>query len=784
MALSKPSNRYSSLISWPVWPDITPTQIGEMAADARADHSTAASGARSARRAYMEVVAAEKGTFAEASSRAYTAHESQWRDLADGCQQEAADMTALGVMQEKLMNTVIGIDEEAHTALKAIEPKRTTDPAWYGAQQVMIVTKAAAEAQAAATAAAAEMMTFAAKAPVWGQPGGTQAGGSDHGRVKATPVDSTTQKGGGPGSSDHNSMAPADKNAEKARELSSDEKKTDHAATQGNEKTEEGHGTKPQSADHAALEGQADKLTDTGSGTQPGVGSAAGQGLGQAASPLGAAGGGSQAGSGSGSGSGASGLGGMVRHGGASGLGNVGSAPKAPAGAASAPAGGGPVSDFAKGFTSGASAAGAPPAAPARPLLPAEGARPPMTSQMGAFSSTPQNAAVQGTVSSAANAGAGQGVQPVAPVGAVGGAPAGGSGGSGPLPPFGSDLKGAGGAAAPAPPGSTSSGAATTPAGGTGSQQGGTGAPAAMLSGATAAGAGGTRMAEKYATVDLTPAQRLVWEFLHSCGNDAWLTDWAVGVFEEHGGGTQLLFVTNEGQGFVPSTVVLPNSVLPAMTDPVLPTDFLRRWFGWQDVTRLMLEYAEARVAGGKGALLGLATSGSTSAAERVDVPVLFADIDANPIPRNASVPELSNGRYHRLSSLDHEFYKELKDLKDPRRATTQLTDRCRRLVTDEMYLPTCGHDAIGKLGMGQELSDRLISEVHQAHHDQVLLASTQRPGKGDYGPPGPHVATQSMYRGSWIAAQILEALVHMTEPVPDLPDAAYAVVAAERGAR
>lgn len=781
MALSKPSNQYSSLISWPVWPDITPTQIGEMAADARADHSTATSGASSARRAYMEVVAAEKGTFAEASSRAYTAHEAQWRDLAEGCQQEAADMTALGVMQEKLMNTVIGIDEDAHAALKAIEPKRTTDPAWYGAEQVMIVTKAAAEAQAAATAAAAAMMTFAAKAPLWGQSGGTQAGGTDHGRVKATPVDSTTHKGGDSGSSDHNSMAPADKNAEKAKELSSDGKKTDHAATQGSEKTEEGRGTKPQGADHAALEGQADKLTDAGSGTQPGVGSAAGQGLGQAASPLGAAGGGSQAGSGSGSGSGASGLSGLGRHGGgASGLGNVGSAPKAP-GAVPAPGSGGPVSDFAKGFTSGASGAGAP-VAPAKPLLPAEGARPPMTSQMGAVSSAPQNLAAQGTVSSAANTGgSGSAVQPV---GAMGGGAAPGGGGSGPLPPFGSDLKGAGGPAQTSTPGTTGSGAGTTPAGGTGSQGGGTGAPAAVLSGATAAGAAGTRLAEKYGRVDLTPAQRLVWELQHACRTGAWHIEWAVGLFESNVGGVELLFVSNEALGFVPSTVVLPNSVLPAMTDPVLSADFLQRWFGWGDVTRLMLEYGKARVAGGKGALLGLATGGSSTAAERVDVPVLSADIGANPIPNNEPVPGMANGRYHRLSSLDHELHKELTDVQDPRRAITELTDRCRRLVTDVMYLPTCGHDAIGKLGMGQELSDRLIGEVQQAHHDQVLLASTQRPGSGEYGPPEPHVAMQSMYRASWIAAQILEALVHMSNPVPDLSDAAYAVLAAERGAR
>ncbi len=287
-------------------------------------------------------------------------------------------------------------------------------------------------------------------------------------------------------------------------------------------------------------------------------------------------------------------------------------------------------------------------------------------------------------------------------------------------------------------------------------------------------------MAEKWASVDLTPAQRRVWELQHACRREAWHIDWAVGLFEAHGG-IETLFVSDEGQGFVPSTVVLPNSMLPAMTDPVLPADFLRRWFGWGDVTRLMLEYANARVAGGKGGLLGLATGGSTTAAERVNVPVLSADIGANPIPETDPVPGLENGRYHRLSSLDHELYKELRDVSDPRRAIVQLTDRCRRLLTDEMHLPTCGHDAIGKLGMGQQLSDHLIEELRTASRHQLQLASTQRPGKGDYGPPESHAAMQNLYRGSWIAAQIVEALVRMSDSAPNLADAAYAVVAAER---
>ncbi|CAA0126539.1 Uncharacterised protein [Mycolicibacterium vanbaalenii] len=781
MALSKPNNQHSRLISWPLWPDIRPSTLGDLAADHRADQQTALDTARGLRRAYIEVMAEEKGFFADASVRAYTQEESGWRDLAAFRGQKAANVEAWARIGETLMLTLMGIDDDAHAELKAQEALRTTLPAAYGMLEVTVVTRAIAAAEAASAKAVAEVEAINATIPKtiftqFSPPNG-------QGATKVTPVDSTTNKDGGTAGSDHNSMAPADKDSEKAKELSSGKELGDHAATDNRDKPTEGNDTKPQNADHAALEGKADKLTDAGAGTQAGVGPAAGQGLGQTASPLAAAGGGSQAGSGSGSGSGASGLSGLGRQGGgASGLGNVGSAPKAPA-AGALPPSGGPVSDFAKGFTSGASAGGAPPAAAARPLLPAEGARAPMTSQMGAVS-TPQAPGVQGTGLSGGSSGVSSGMPPVAPVGAMGGHAPGGVGGSGPLPPFGSDLKGGGGPSQTAAgPAGAGSGAATTPAGGSGSgsqQGGGTGAPAAMLSGATAAGAGGAGLAEKYASVDLAPAQRRVWELQHACRREGWHIDWAVGLFEDYGG-IQMLFVSDEGQGFVPSTVVLPNSMLPAMTDPVLPTDFLRRWFGWGDVTRLMLEYANARVAGGKGGLLGLATGGSTTAAERVNVPVLSADIGTNPIPTTDEVPGLGNGRYHRLSSLDHELYKELRDVSDPRRAIAQLTDRCRRLVSEDMHLPTCGHDAIGKLGMGQELSDPLLEELRTAGRNQLQLASTQRPGKGDYGPPESHAAMQNLYRASWIASQILEALVRMSDSVPDLPDAAYAVVAAER---
>lgn len=782
MALSKPNNQHSRLISWPLWPDIRPSTLGDLAADHRADQQTALDTARGLRRAYIEVMAEEKGFFADASVRAYTQEESGWRDLAAFRGQKATNAEAWARIGETLMLTLMGIDDDAHAELKAQEALRTTLPAAYGMLEVTVVTNAIAAAEAASAKAVAEVEAINATIPktIFTQFSPPNGQGTQHKPGQVTPVKNKIQPPADR-SENRDFANPAEDKQDRNKALG-DNKESENRDMAGEEKNRAGGQASEKTGDARAMTDQPSKAGDTS--TQPAIGPAAGQGLGQTASPLAAAGGGSQAGSGSGSGSGASGLSGLGRHGGASGLGNVGAAPKAPA-AGALPPSGGPVSDFAKGFTSGASAGGAPPAAAVKPLLPAEGARAPMTSQMGAVSS-PQAPGVQGTGLSAGSTSVSPGAQPVAPVGAMGGPVPGGAGGSGPLPPFGSDLKG-GGPSATAAPAGAGSGAATTPAGasgagsGSGSQQGGgTGAPAAMLSGATAAGAGGARLAEKYASVDLAPAQRRVWELQHACRRDAWHIDWAVGLFEDYGG-IQTIFVSDEGQGFVPSTVVLPNSMLPAMTDPVLPADFLRRWFGWGDVTRLMVEYANARVAGGKGGLLGLATGGSTTAAERVNVPVLSADIGANPISESDPVPELGNGRYHRLSSLDHELYKELRDVSDPHRAIAQLTDRCRRLVTDEMHLPTCGHDAIGKLGMGQQLSDHLIEELRKAGRNQLQLASTQRPGKGDYGPPESHAAMQNLYRGSWIAAQILEALVRMSDSVPNLPDAAYAVVAAER---
>lgn len=314
---------------------------------------------------------------------------------------------------------------------------------------------------------------------------------------------------------------------------------------------------------------------------------------------------------------------------------------------------------------------------------------------------------------------------------------------------------------------------------------GGTGAPGALLSGAGASGATIERAVEQYGLPDLGPAQQLVWELLHACRKDWWHVEWAVGLFEMPYGGVGMLMVSNYGWGCIPQPVIPVRSLVPALTDPALPLDFLSRWFGWIDVTRVMIEYGDARVAAGKSPLLGVATSGSTTAAERREIPVRWVDRDASPLAWNAEDPALTFDRYHRVNSLEPGAYERLSEAKDhPQAVIDDLVLRARRLLplTEGSELPTCGHDVLANLSARQKVSENLADEVRREHRQRQQLASTNRTGAGEYGPPGDvEMMMQEMYRPMWVSAQILEAASYLSGGEPNLPDATYAVAAAER---
>ncbi|MDO3014869.1 hypothetical protein P5V96_26480 [Mycobacteroides abscessus subsp. abscessus] len=305
------------------------------------------------------------------------------------------------------------------------------------------------------------------------------------------------------------------------------------------------------------------------------------------------------------------------------------------------------------------------------------------------------------------------------------------------------------------------------------------------MSGSGAAGTAVERAAEQAGWPDFSAARMLVWELLHACRQEWWHVDFAVGLFEMPYGGVGTLVVSNEGWGCLPPPVVPPRPLVPALTDPALPPDFLSRWFGWIDVTRVMIEYSDARVAAGKSALLGVATSGSTTAAERREIPVCWVDRDASPFAWNADDPGLTFDRYHRVNSLEPGAYERLSAAKDrPQAVIDDLVCRARRLLplTEGSELPTCGHDVLANVASRQRVSETLADEVRREHRRRQQLASTNRTGAGEYGPPGEvEVMMQEMYRPIWISAQILEVAAHLSGQEPNLPDATYAVAAAER---
>lgn len=770
MALSMPNRRYSKVIIRNGWPECPPSLIGDLAAAGRADHENARAAAGSVRRAIAEVESEEKGVFATASVHAYNLELALWNELAEGCAKESPALFEAGAIQQTLRLEIMRIDEEAHEAIRTQEETLAGVPLAMGAAIATIITKAGLEVDVAVAKATAGIEALVAAAPVWADLAGdggssTPARHEEDGTVRL--VDFVPETGGG--RRDHRPMSPPSK-GDSGREPASesDSAKNGHRSTsQGDSSGRIDQGgtddSTPESlAAHRATSG-------TPGVPDPGIGPAAGEGV--SASPLT----GGMTPSAGRSGSGSSMLGGLssgVKP--SNSLGGVGSGSSVPrVGAVPSAAPSGPVQDFAKGFTSAASAP-APAPAVVPPLAPAEGVRPPSPMPLGAVPAGP----------SAAVAPSSAGAQP-APVGPVGAGPsvvppAGG----GPLPPFGSDIRASGSgnatAAAPSPGVPSAPAASTNP-----TNQVGTGAPGALLSGSGAAGAAAERAAEQYGWPDLSPARLLVWELLHACRQEWWHVDFAVGLFEMPYGGVKTLVVSNEGWGCLPLPVVPVRSLVPALTDPALPPNFLARWFGWIDVTRLMIEYGDARVSSGNSPLLGLATSGSTTAAERREIPVCWVDRDASPFAWNTENPTLTFDRYHRVNSLEAGAYERLMMEKDrPEAVINDLVLRAHRLLplTEGSELPTCGHDILASLAARQKVSETLADEVRREHRSLQQLASTYRTGAGQYGPPGEvETMMQSVYRPTWISAQILEAAAHLSGEEPNLPDATYALAAAER---
>jgi hypothetical protein len=456
---AKPHNELSAAILGQVWPDITPSMVYENAKVALKNKALAEEAASGARYAVKSVLACEEGFFAEASAQAYSEEEGMLNDLVEAHEREYRDLIHGADIIDWLMNRLFDIDAVAHDVLKQIEPERSQSPAKYGADKMAIIMTGMWLAEEASTEACAQLMVIVAKIPTEYEPSyKPPVSKSNAHRNSATPVDQKIGTGGEL-PRDHQGMQQPcqgprnNSNLGKNEEFGNNRRDSEHQIKSTNmEADRENHTTNGEPSDRQG------KLSDVStSPQQAGIGSIGGQGL--SLSPMAAPSGGMGSGAGIGSGSGASGLSGWARP--MSSPGGFGGNGVPQMSSSSTPSSGGPIQDFAKGFNSGGGVA--PPASVARPMMPAEGGRspmPPMNALSGAVLSSGNDSIASGPVSAQSGAGA----IPVSPMAS----PAAGGGTGGPLPPFGSDMRGA----------SSGSGAAGTTAGGTPPPSTGTTAPA------------------------------------------------------------------------------------------------------------------------------------------------------------------------------------------------------------------------------------------------------------------------------------------------------------------
>lgn len=156
----------------------------------------------------------------------------------------------------------------------------------------------------------------------------------------------------------------------------------------------------------------------------------------------------------------------------------------------------------------------------------------------------------------------------------------------------------------------------------------------------------------------------------------------AVAVVSSRGGHPQLVMATNDGAGFMPDGFFLPAGMIHAFADLNSP-DFDRKWFGWTDPTRTLLDYAVARgqFSGYGLQVLGLASSAQISGESKEIFPNAVPVV--RPEPGAEPVAEDGGRNTHRLNVIAPLLYADLMNASDAAReqAAVLATDRAMSLA-------------------------------------------------------------------------------------------------------
>lgn len=111
------------------------------------------------------------------------------------------------------------------------------------------------------------------------------------------------------------------------------------------------------------------------------------------------------------------------------------------------------------------------------------------------------------------------------------------------------------------------------------------------------------------------------------------IIEWAVGVFRsDNSVAPETVVMSNEGFGYIPRGVYLPRGVRLLASDPLVHIGFEKRWTGWSDPARVLVEYAALRQERGGGRLVAAAATNRVEPFRTAGVEYVLCPRDNTPV--------------------------------------------------------------------------------------------------------------------------------------------------------
>lgn len=251
--------------------------------------------------------------------------------------------------------------------------------------------------------------------------------------------------------------------------------------------------------------------------------------------------------------------------------------------------------------------------------------------------------------------------------------------------------------------------------------------------------------------------------------------------------------MSNDGSGYVPAGVYLPRGVRLAVADyPLVDREFRRRWFGWADPARVLVEYAALR-ADDDWRMVAAATTAEVGAFRSAGVE--YAKVSRREEDRPAglagdwSPPVLDDMHVHRLQMEYPDIYERLVKLTDmpPSAQERVIFPLTQALIRELRQVDECPKEQIQPIWAavenGRELESTAWATFNAACDRYFLSVGAKRPGgydNDDMRPEQVPAQIHAHYRCQWVAARVMEHLKGWGERPLPLAEMVYAAVAAE----